>query len=160
MKKLLKIAKTIIKKAMPFVLIIAILYSIAINDQRKQDQKEIDDSFTNQLVQVNGMLASDYDMNDDEGKIFLRTTAAGSLYSSLNLMRFSSYVNSENRNDLFGALNNLYLCMTKSSTSRIIFTTHNKEVNQYLIRIISNPNDKEAYKALDELTYGILNSKQ
>ncbi|WP_206867921.1 hypothetical protein [Clostridium zeae] len=111
MKKLLKFAKVIVKKAMPFALIIAILYIITVNDLRKQDQKEIDDSFTNQLVLANGMLNSDYNKNDDEGKAYLRTTAAGSLYSSLNLMRYSSYNNNENRNDLFDAINNLYLCM-------------------------------------------------
>ncbi|GFP76206.1 hypothetical protein [Clostridium fungisolvens] len=159
MKKLLKIARTIIKKAVPFALIIVILYSIIMNNQREQDQKEIDESFTNQLVLANGMLNNDYNKNDDEGKTFLRTTAAGSLYSSLNLMRFSSYNNNDNRNNLFGAINNLYLCMTNSNSSRIIFTIYNKEVNQYLVRIISNPNDEEACKALDELTYSVLNSK-
>ncbi|GKU25043.1 hypothetical protein [Clostridium folliculivorans] len=159
MKKLLKSSKVIIKKAMPFVLIIAILYIIAINDLRKQDQNEIDDSFTNQLVLANGILNSDYNKSNDEGKAYLRTTAAGGLYSSLNLMRFSSYINNEDRNDLFGAINNLYLCMTNSNTSKVIFTTYNEKVNQYLVRIIRNPKDKEACKALDELTYSVLNSK-
>lgn len=158
-KKLLKDAKIIIKKALPFVLLITIIYIIAISNLRKQDQKEIDDSFTNQLVLANGILNSDYNKNDDEGKTYLRTTAAGSLYSSLNLMRFSSYINNEDRNDLFSAINNLYLCMTNSNKSRIIFTMYNKEVNQYLVRIISNPNDEKACKALDELTYNVLNSK-
>ncbi|MBK1813293.1 hypothetical protein JHL18_21965 [Clostridium sp. YIM B02505] len=159
MKKLLKFAKIIIKKTMPFALIISILYIIVINDFRKQEKKEIDDSFTNQLVLANGILNTDYNKNDDEGKAYLRTTAAGYLYSSLNLMNYSSYINNENRNDLFGAINNLYLCMTKSNASRVIFTKYNKEVNQYLVKIIRKPKDKEACKALDELTYSVLKSE-
>jgi hypothetical protein len=158
-KKLLNFTRDTLKKIMPFALIICIIYILCINDYRKQEKLQIDNSFTNELNVARAMFSNDYGNNDEEGKVYLRTNTAASLYSSVSLFKHTSYSNNKDRNDLFYSIYNLYLCMSRSEASRVIFTKYNKEVSQYLLRLANDPNDKEAYEALDELTYKVLNSK-
>lgn len=107
--------------------------------------------FISSLVEARSSLYSDYSNADESTKTNNYTKISSNLYTAANILDVSSY-NNKNRNQLFGGIYNLYLCMTKPDTRSDIVTNKEAIVRECLTKIIQDTNDKEASEALDKLT--------
>jgi hypothetical protein len=133
------------------ILVITSILGVRSVYQKNEQQKQINELFIASLVEARVALSIDYVNADESTRTAHSTRISSNLYSAVRVLNLSSYNNNKNRNQLFSAIYNLYLCMTNPDTKLIILTEKLADVHSYLTRIIEDINDTEAYEELSSL---------
>jgi hypothetical protein len=134
------------------ILVITSILGVRSSYQKNEQQKQINQLFIESLIEARSALSIDYTNADESTRTAYSTRISSSLYSAVRILNLSSYNKSENRNQLFSAIYNLYLCMTNPDTKFVILTEKLADVHSYLTKIIEDSNNSEACEELSDLS--------
>jgi len=146
-------------KLLIIFLIISLLFG-AYNFICVKSQKQTANTlFITSLQMAKSCFETDYNTLNNADNSITDITAASNLHTAMSILSLTSY-NIENQNQLFGALNELYWCITETNITESInansrlkaFTEKSEIIIKYLTAISNNPNDTDSCEALSRLS--------
>lgn len=127
--------------SVPFIILIFILQAYILN---LQNQRNMDYLFVNALSNSYLGFGMNYNIMSDEEKTYYYIEIASNLKVANSLILKTSY---KNNKYLYASINNMYLCMTKNESRKLIFNKKD-EIYHLLISLSENPSNIENAKKL------------